>query len=591
MHEEPTEQDMIEARLTAYALGELDDEEHRAFEQWLTSNAAMADDVEAIRAVGDRVRSSLEGEPTGDGLLPAQREAILRAAAAEPADVIATIRRVGWSGAGLALAASIAVAFLWPVLFDTGRGSTPASPEYSARMNDASSHGSEAALPPIAAQPPESAAREGGGVALIDATEPLPHGLASDPFRTRADEPEAMRRLRIEGAINAQESNTGETLGADELTEREHAAPRADEQQMDDAGRTQAVPGGNGGGGGGSGGAFGGGGGATNEPTDAGGQGRGADSDSRTAPAEARGLRPGGAPAPSAPGAHDAPGTVPSSEEGRGHREDILPLGFTIMNAALHVRLVVEGDAATDRGHVEPDAPLPNWRAAIDAGEWPERAAIDAGAILSALLVSPARGEVPDQPDDMYRVDVAPCPWNPAHDLAFLSVQLVDLEEASSAAIEFNPKSVAAYRVIGVDPDAAGRPVVRVDGGAPVSVVAIEIIPANTDRGLDETAGAPVRLLHIASVEGDANGVEQPTLLRRFTGGDDGSAEYRRAAAAAAVVLLLRGELPRERATLDLIRSLTQYAGAADGTAAASSELPAILDRLGAMIAASSTDD
>jgi hypothetical protein len=588
MHEEPTEQDLIEARLTAYALGELEDSERRAFEQWLTLNAAMADDVESVRALGDRVRAALEGEPAGDGLLPAQRELILRAAAGEPVAVIATIRRVGWSGAGLALAASIGLAFFWPVLFDTGRGTTPASPEYSARMNDATAPGSEAAWPPVATQPPIGAAHDGGDVALITPTEPSPHDFASEAFRSRADEPEAMRRLRMEGAMSAAESNTGEALVADELSEREHAAPDADEQPMDDANRNQTTPGG---GGGGSGGAFGGGGGATNESTDAGGQSRRTDAESRTAPAESRGLRPGGAPTPNVPGAHNAPDAAPLSEEGRGNRGDIPPLGFTIVNAALRVRLVVDSDAATDRGPVELDAPLSDWRAAIDAGEWPDRAAIDAGAILSALLVSPAGGEVPDQPDDVYRVDVAPCPWNPAHDLAFLSVQPVDFAEAPSAALEFDRGSVSAFRVIGVDAVPSSELSVRVDAKAPNTIVAIEIVRVNRDHGSEEAVGAPVRVVPVAPTEGDANGVEQPTLVRRFTGGDDGSAEYRRAAAAAAVVLLLRGELPRERATIDFIRSLVRGAGAFDGQAASSSELMEILDRLGTMIEVPSGDE
>jgi Ca-activated chloride channel family protein len=96
-----------EARLTAYVLGELDEEEAAAIEAQMEHDASLRQEVEAIRRTTRMLEAELKAEPA-PGLTEGQRAAI---AAGPPREspVIFTIRRV-WGGVAVAAAACIVIA-------------------------------------------------------------------------------------------------------------------------------------------------------------------------------------------------------------------------------------------------------------------------------------------------------------------------------------------------------------------------------------------------------------------------------------------------------------------------------------------------
>jgi Ca-activated chloride channel family protein len=108
--------DGVAARLTAYALGELEDVERAEVEVMLQRDPAARAEVESIRAVAGIISRELASE-TGAALSTAQRETIEARAAGRNGPVVYRFphRRV-WSYAGLtALAASIALIFIVPL--------------------------------------------------------------------------------------------------------------------------------------------------------------------------------------------------------------------------------------------------------------------------------------------------------------------------------------------------------------------------------------------------------------------------------------------------------------------------------------------
>jgi Ca-activated chloride channel family protein len=122
-----------DAKLTAYVLGELSDDEVEAIEDRLDGDAALRDEVNAIRATVQDLETALRAEPA-PGLTDEQHETIARAGATLRADdrpVIFTLRRA-WAAAGLAAAACLVVVLVpmmgrqnigRDVAFDTdGRG-------------------------------------------------------------------------------------------------------------------------------------------------------------------------------------------------------------------------------------------------------------------------------------------------------------------------------------------------------------------------------------------------------------------------------------------------------------------------------------
>ena len=120
--------------LTAYALGELDAAEAAEFERRLAADAALRDEVAAIRATGSSLREGFAAEPVAT-LTESQRLRIMRPpvpaaalrAAAEPRAVLNSPRifalRSRWVGAGLAAAAVIALTLTAAIMFNNGRQS------------------------------------------------------------------------------------------------------------------------------------------------------------------------------------------------------------------------------------------------------------------------------------------------------------------------------------------------------------------------------------------------------------------------------------------------------------------------------------
>jgi Ca-activated chloride channel family protein len=90
-------------RLTAYALGELNDEEREAVELWLAGQPEARAEVEAIRATAAALTEAL-GDEAMPGLLPVQRAAVLRGVAADGSTVAGGEAAPGGGAAGARVA-------------------------------------------------------------------------------------------------------------------------------------------------------------------------------------------------------------------------------------------------------------------------------------------------------------------------------------------------------------------------------------------------------------------------------------------------------------------------------------------------------
>ena len=75
MQYEPNETEKIEARLTAYVLGELNGEELIAFEEQLAADENLRAEVEAVRGTVGALKSAFDAEPS-ETLSSDQRQAI-----------------------------------------------------------------------------------------------------------------------------------------------------------------------------------------------------------------------------------------------------------------------------------------------------------------------------------------------------------------------------------------------------------------------------------------------------------------------------------------------------------------------------------
>jgi len=102
-----------EAKLTAYVLGELEEEEAAAIERQAAEDEALRAEIEAIRQTTRILEAELKAEPA-PGLTKRQREAIATGPQRE-GPVIFTIRRV-WAGIAVAAAACIILALWLPTL-------------------------------------------------------------------------------------------------------------------------------------------------------------------------------------------------------------------------------------------------------------------------------------------------------------------------------------------------------------------------------------------------------------------------------------------------------------------------------------------
>ena len=122
-HQNPTPSEYpefdLQARLTAYALGELDDADRPEIERILERDALAREHVAETRAVAERLKREFDAEPA-PALSDQQRDAVLRDGTAvghRPR----TLRRVAMWGGGLAAAAALALLVTLPMLPNAAR--------------------------------------------------------------------------------------------------------------------------------------------------------------------------------------------------------------------------------------------------------------------------------------------------------------------------------------------------------------------------------------------------------------------------------------------------------------------------------------
>lgn len=251
--------DNVEARLTAYALGELEDVERAEMELLLKGNPAARTEVESIRTLAASISRELQSEPA-TALSSSQREAIeAQAGGAEPPAIYRFPQRRMWSYVGLtALAASIALVFIVPLWLDPD-GATRESDVAIGRSNDTTSPRGEMMEledreQAAGAMAPHDDARSGGEDfdrrdMAGRAGQGLDQLLAQDPASTTA-QPSAPRERQLQESLRRVRGGN-ESLGREGLQQAPSSAQGRAMQPM-----RQDGP--HGGGGGGSG--FGGGG-------------------------------------------------------------------------------------------------------------------------------------------------------------------------------------------------------------------------------------------------------------------------------------------------------------------------------------------
>jgi Ca-activated chloride channel family protein len=114
-----------EAKLTAYALGELDEREATELETRLEQDAELRGELEAIRATTSRLEAALAGE-VAPGLTPEQHARIERgehdgnAGGDAPPVIYSFTARRFWAGVGLAAAACVVLAIWLPMIDSSG---------------------------------------------------------------------------------------------------------------------------------------------------------------------------------------------------------------------------------------------------------------------------------------------------------------------------------------------------------------------------------------------------------------------------------------------------------------------------------------
>jgi Ca-activated chloride channel homolog len=110
--------ELDEAKVTGYALGDLDDEERSAVEPLIAAFPDTRREVEEIRAAAAALREAFASAPRHE-LTPEQRLAIEAVAARQPVTIMRSGRRVAgplWLAAMLAAAAAVVIAISMPSL-------------------------------------------------------------------------------------------------------------------------------------------------------------------------------------------------------------------------------------------------------------------------------------------------------------------------------------------------------------------------------------------------------------------------------------------------------------------------------------------
>lgn len=130
-----------EEKITAYALGEMTGDDAAEIEALIANDEDLRSEVEAIRAVAGDLTTTMADEPA-PALTDAQREMLLsetdavsaaskleayeeNEVAEEASPVIYTFRAARWGAIGLAAAAILGLAFVWPMMTQRADTTTP----------------------------------------------------------------------------------------------------------------------------------------------------------------------------------------------------------------------------------------------------------------------------------------------------------------------------------------------------------------------------------------------------------------------------------------------------------------------------------
>ncbi|UCD75348.1 MAG: von Willebrand factor type A domain-containing protein [Phycisphaerales bacterium] len=526
-------------RLTAFVLGELEEDEAAVIEKRLETDEQLRETVDAIRRTVVMLSEGLQAEPA-PGLTEEQKQSIRQQAeaAAEP-PVIFTMRRV-WIGTGLAAAACVALALILPLLISP-RTPVGSQGEYAREMPADEGKGEPVTTTGRGA----GGEREGGRPGAIpEFADALAAGDSDIAETTMAELAETRDDLAVALATETEEGADRDrggkaTLGAP-VADPSVSPPRGPGrpplgEQGNVTAPAEAESPALGGGGAGK----------------AGGE-RGDFRGRRTPPAAARaapgsglgaGSGPGTVSAESAPetelprsrGAartvapHDfdaaAPGLRRSDQPAGGGREgyDYIidnPFRRVSSDPALMPTFSVDVDATSYR----------NVRHFINNNQLPPPDAVRIEELLNYFSYDDPVPEPDSEVPFAVNVEIGPCPWKEQHRLARIGLKgrevlteemggtVVAIAKDVKIQVGFNPAKVEAYRQIGyencvleaVDSTDDTKDAREIGSGHSVTAL-FEVVPAGVQIDLpevEESKNAPDEDREAASgedaTEGDA---------------------------------------------------------------------------------------
>ncbi len=201
------------------------------------------------------------------------------------------------------------------------------------------------------------------------------------------------------------------------------------------------------------------------------------------------------------------------------------------------------------------------------AGLLPPTDEVEIGQILNAFeyeFAQPSLGET-----FAVETELADCPWAPDRQLLQIGVTAADssggepVAEDVHMAVEFNPDTVAGYRLIGEEPGSeegviAARQPAEVRGGQTVTAL-YEVIPQQ-DSAAGDAEVATVRVDYNSGGAGTAQSLETPVADVGETPWRDASDDFRFAASVAGYGMLLGNDGERPLATYELVLELARDA-------------------------------
>jgi hypothetical protein len=221
-------------------------------------------------------------------------------------------------------------------------------------------------------------------------------------------------------------------------------------------------------------------------------------------------------------------------------------------------------------------------RRSINAGVLPTR---DAVRVEGMINYFPYEYPQPAEQEPFFlNVDVVTCPWEPAHRLVRIGLKRGDattITDDSRVEVEFNPRRVASYRLIGYDRQPSWEPNVnqqkvgtdRIAMGYTVTAF-YEAIPLRQQRTTADTrtpsiAGQPAEPLLSAKLQFRTRANDAVRFIERVvkdTGSafDEASQDLKFAAAVAEFGMILRDSEYRGNGTLQQVLEWAQQGKGAD---------------------------